>query len=55
MAKTFQKVAHRTHSLFINGYKMPGLNINTMTADGLHLDAAGSRLLVAPVLAIMGR
>jgi len=55
MSKTFQKVAHRTHSLFVNGYQTPGLNINTMTADGLHLDADGSRLLVAPVLAIMAR
>ena len=55
MAKAFQKVARRTHSLFVNGYKTPGLDINTMTADGLHLDADGSRRLVAPVLAVMAR
>lgn len=55
MSQAFQKVAHRTHCLFVNGYKTPGLNIETMTADGLHLDAAGSRLLLAPVLAIMAR
>ena len=55
MAKTFKKVAHRTHSRFVNGYQTPGLDINTMTADGLHLDATASRLLIVPVLAIMGR
>ncbi|GAB3577133.1 SGNH/GDSL hydrolase family protein [Hymenobacter daeguensis] len=55
MSTAFQKVAKRTHSLFVNGYETPGLDINTMTADGLHLDAAGSRLLVAPVLTIMAR
>ncbi|WP_201982875.1 GDSL-type esterase/lipase family protein [Hymenobacter rubidus] len=55
MSTAFQKVAKRTHSLFVNGYQTPGLDINTMTADGLHLDATASRLLVAPVLAIMGR
>ncbi|GAB2850315.1 SGNH/GDSL hydrolase family protein [Hymenobacter ruber] len=55
MSTAFQKVAKRTHSLFVNGYQTPGLDINTMTADGLHLDAAGSRLLIAPVLAIMAR
>jgi acyl-CoA thioesterase-1 len=55
MASTLQKVARRTHTLFVNGYQTPGLDINTMTSDGLHLDATASRLLVAPVLAIMGR
>lgn len=55
MSQTFQRVAHRTHCLFVNGYQTPGLNIETMTADGLHLDAAGSRQLIAPVLAIMAR
>lgn len=55
MANTFQQVAQRTHCLFVNGYKTPGLNIETMTADGLHLDAAGSRQLIAPVLASMAR
>ncbi|MBJ6107675.1 hypothetical protein JAO73_01535 [Hymenobacter sp. BT523] len=55
MSIAFQKVAHRTHSQFVNGYNTPGLDINAMTADGLHLDAAASRVLVAPVLVIMGR
>ncbi|MBH8568516.1 hypothetical protein KB206_06465 [Microvirga sp. STS02] len=53
MSTSFKKVAQRTKCLFVNGYQTPGLDINTMTADGLHLDAAGSKLLIAPVLAIM--
>ncbi|MBO2009953.1 SGNH/GDSL hydrolase family protein [Hymenobacter negativus] len=55
MATNFQKVAKRTHSLFVNGYKTPGLDSNTMTADGIHFDAAGSKLLIAPVLGIVAR
>ncbi len=51
MSKVFQKVAKRNGCLFVNGFKTPGLNINTMTADGLHLDAAGSKALMAPVVA----
>jgi len=53
MSKAFKKVAKRTGCLFVNGYKTPGLNIETMTADGLHLDAEGSRLLIEPVLSLM--
>lgn len=55
MATAFQKVAKRTHSLFVNGYQTPGIDINTMTADGLHLDATGSQKLVAPVVARMAQ
>ncbi|MBF9141028.1 GDSL-type esterase/lipase family protein [Hymenobacter properus] len=55
MSTALQKVAKRTHCLFVNGYQTPGLDINAMTADGLHLDATASRLLVAPVLTIMAR
>jgi acyl-CoA thioesterase-1 len=55
MSKTFQQVAKRTGCQFVNGYKTPGLNINTMTADGLHLDDAGSKQLILPVLAIIAR
>ena len=50
MSKTFKKVANRNDCLFVNGYKTPGLNINAMTTDGLHLDAIGSKKLIAPVL-----
>jgi acyl-CoA thioesterase I len=53
MSKTFKKVAKRNHCLFVNGYKTPGLDINTMTADGLHLDAAASKKLIEPVVRLM--
>jgi len=53
MSNTFKQVAKRTGCRFVNGYKTPGLNIDTMTADGLHLDAAGSKQLILPVLAIV--
>lgn len=53
MSSTFKQVAKRTGCRFVNGYKTPGLNINTMTADGLHLDATGSKQLILPVLAIL--
>jgi lysophospholipase L1-like esterase len=53
MSNTFKQVAKRTGCRFVNGYKTPGLNINTMTADGLHLDASGSKQLILPVLAIL--
>jgi lysophospholipase L1-like esterase len=50
MSKAFKKIAKRNHCIFVNGYKTPGLNIEIMTADGLHLDAAGSRKLIEPVV-----
>lgn len=53
MSETFKKVAKHNHCLFVNGYKTPGLNIDTMTADGLHLDATGSRKLIEPVVTLM--
>jgi lysophospholipase L1-like esterase len=53
MSKTFKKVAKHNHCLFVNGYETPGLNIDTMTADGLHLDAVGSRKLIEPVVTLM--
>jgi len=55
MSRTFQQVAKRTNCLFVNGYKTPGLDINTMTPDGLHLDAAGSKKLIEPVVKLMRR
>lgn len=51
MSKAFKKVAKRNNCLFINGYKTPGLDINTMTADGLHLDAVASKKLIEPIVA----
>ncbi|MEO6229292.1 MAG: GDSL-type esterase/lipase family protein [Ferruginibacter sp.] len=50
MSKAFKKIARRNNCLFINGYKTPGLDINTMTADGIHLDETGSKKLIAPVV-----
>ncbi len=55
MSATFAKVARQNHCLFVNGYITPGLDVETMTADGLHLDAAGSRKLIEPVVATITR
>ena len=53
MSKAFKTVASRNNCLFVDGYSTPGLDINAMTADGLHLDAAGSRKLIEPVLTLI--
>lgn len=53
MGKAFKKAAKRNNCFFVNGFKTPGLDIETMTADGLHLDAVGSRKLIAPVAALV--
>jgi acyl-CoA thioesterase-1 len=52
-SKAFKKVAKKTGCLFVNGFKTPGLDMDTMSADGLHLDAVGSRKLIEPVVAII--
>lgn len=53
MSKAFKKVASQNKCLFVNGFATPGLDINTMTQDGLHLDATASKKLMEPVIAIM--
>jgi lysophospholipase L1-like esterase len=53
MSKEFEKIAKRNGCLFVNGYKTPGLNIETMTADGLHLNNIGSHKLIEPVVQMM--
>ncbi|WP_342644558.1 GDSL-type esterase/lipase family protein [Mucilaginibacter sp. CSA2-8R] len=53
MSTAFAKVARQNHCLFVNGYATPGLDVETMTADGLHLDATGSRKLIEPVVAVI--
>jgi len=53
MSKAFKKVAKRNNCFFVDGYKTPGLDINTMTNDGLHLDAVASKKLIEPVLALL--
>lgn len=50
MSKAFKKVAKRNNCLFVNGFKTPGLDINSMTTDGLHLDAEASKKLIEPVV-----
>ena len=55
MSRAFKKIAKRNDCLFVNGYKTPGLDISTMTADGLHLDATGSKKLIAPVLKLLNK
>jgi lysophospholipase L1-like esterase len=55
MSKTFKTVAKRNGCLFVNGYKTPGLNIETMTEDGLHLNTEGSKKLIEPVVKLMRR
>ena len=53
MSRSFKKIAKRNGCLFVNGYKTPGLDIETMTADGLHLDAVGSKKLIDPVVKLI--
>jgi acyl-CoA thioesterase I len=53
MSKAFKKVAAQNKCLFVDGFATPGLEINTMTQDGLHLDATASKKLMEPVIAIM--
>ena len=50
MSKAFARVARRNDCLFVNGYKTEGLNMDKMSADGIHLDAQASRKLIEPVL-----
>lgn len=50
MSKAFEKVARQNDCLFVNGYETPGLNMETMTNDGLHLDAVASKKLIEPVV-----
>jgi len=55
MSKAFEKVAKRNDCIFVNGFKTSGLNIETMTTDGLHLDATASKKLIEPVVAIINK
>ncbi len=53
MSREFEKVAKRNNCLFVNGYKTPGLDIETMTTDGLHLNTEASKKLVEPVVKLI--
>lgn len=55
MSKAFKKVAKKNDCLFINGFKTNGLDIETMTTDGLHLDAVASKKLIEPVVALINK
>lgn len=50
MSKHFRHLAKRTGCLFVNGYKVIGADIETMTKDGIHLDEDASKKLIAPVI-----
>ncbi len=51
----FAQVAKKTKCLFVNGFKTPGLDMETMSPDGLHMDVVGSRKLIEPVVTLMIR
>ncbi|WP_428663179.1 GDSL-type esterase/lipase family protein [Runella sp.] len=51
MSEAFKKVALQNDCLFIDGFSIPDFDIETMTNDGLHLDATGSRKLIEPIVA----
>jgi acyl-CoA thioesterase I len=53
MSTKFKKIAKRNDCLFVNGYKTPGLNIETMTTDGLHLNGLASEKLIIPVIKLI--
>lgn len=55
MSKAFKDVVQQNKCLFVNGYATPGLDIETMTEDGLHLNATASKKLTEPVLKLINR
>ncbi|MCW3089975.1 MAG: glycoside hydrolase family 28 [Ferruginibacter sp.] len=55
MSEAFAKIALRNGCLFVNGYKTPGLNMETMSDDGIHLDGPASRKLIEPVVRLMSK
>jgi len=55
MSKAFEEVAKQNNCLFVNGYTTPGLDIETMTNDGLHLDSAASKKLIEPVVKLINK
>lgn len=51
--EAFKKLAKKDGCIFISGYTTPGLDVETMTVDGLHLNAIGSRKLIEPAVTAM--
>jgi polygalacturonase/lysophospholipase L1-like esterase len=55
LSKAFEKIAKDNACFFVNGYQTPGLNIETMSDDGLHMDALASRKLIESVVKLMSK
>lgn len=53
LSVAYKKIAKKYHCLFVNGLEIKGIDVETQTADGLHLDATASRKLIEPVVAAM--
>lgn len=53
MSKAFKEVADRNECYFVNGYDIIGENIEILSNDGIHLNAAASQLLIEPVAALI--
>jgi len=53
MAKSFKTIAKQKKCLFVDGYKTPGLNMENMSSDGLHMDAIGSAKLAQTIIAVL--
>lgn len=53
LSDAFKTLAKKDGCIYINGYTTPGLDIEAMSQDGLHLDAIGSRKLIEPVVNAM--
>ena len=53
LSEVFKTLAKKEGCIYIDGYTTPGLDIEAMTADGLHLNAIGSRKLIEPVVNAM--
>jgi len=51
--ETFKTLSKKTGCLYVSGYTTAGLDMETMSADGLHMDATGSRKLIEPVVKLM--
>jgi acyl-CoA thioesterase I len=53
MGVSFAKIAERNSCLFVNGFEVFGLEVETMTDDGLHLNEIGSWKFAEPVVSLI--
>ena len=51
LSALFKNIATQNNCLFVDGQNIEGLDIETMTTDGIHLDAVASRKLIETVVA----